>query len=102
MNHSVLILICGMSIVTLIPRLLPFFVLSDKPLPPFWQNVLGNIPYAILGALIFPGSLKIHEHMWYGLIGILVAIFTASYVKNVIWVVVSSVAVLTIISVVWL
>ncbi|MDF2556954.1 MAG: branched-chain amino acid transporter [Bacillales bacterium] len=101
MSDSVLLLIVGMSVVTLLPRLLPFFILSDKPLPPFWQNVLGNIPYAILGALVFPGSLKIHEDMWYGLIGILVAIVASWFVKNVIWVVVSSVAVLTIISVVW-
>ena len=101
MNDSVLFLILGMSIVTLIPRILPFLILSEKPLLPFWQNVLGNIPYAILGALILPGALKIHEHMWYGLIGILVAIISSLFVKNVIWVVVSSVAVLTIISVVW-
>lgn len=102
MNNSVLILIFGMSLVTLLPRVLPFFILSNKPLPTFWQNVLGNIPYAILGALIFPGALKIHEQTWYGIVGILVAIITSWYVKSVIWVVVSSVSVLTIISVIWL
>ncbi|MDF2535039.1 MAG: branched-chain amino acid transporter [Bacillales bacterium] len=101
MNNPVLFLILGMSVVTLIPRILPFLILSEKPLPTFWQNVLGNIPYAILGALIFPGALKINDHMWYGLIGILVAIISSLFVKNVIWVVVSSVAVLTIISVIW-
>lgn len=43
-----------MMAVTLPSRVLPAFFLGDKKLPPLAETVLGYIPYALLGALIFP------------------------------------------------
>lgn len=46
-----------MMCVTAPSRILPIFFLGDKELPPFLETLLHYIPFAILGALIFPGVL---------------------------------------------
>ncbi len=56
--NSKLILILGMFLVTYIPRLVPFYMISSKPLPKKVKQLLEFIPYAALGALIFPGVLQ--------------------------------------------
>ncbi len=94
MNTNLLLLIFGMMLVTYLPRVIPFLTLSNKPLPTFWQNVLQNIPFAILGALIFPGVLHIHEHLWYGLLGAVSAIFLSYIGVNIIIVILGAVFVL--------
>ncbi len=53
MNLDIVVLIVAMAAVTYIPRVVPFFAFSGK-LPPFIEGVLRNVPFAILGALIFP------------------------------------------------
>ncbi|MCT4621306.1 MAG: AzlD domain-containing protein [Marinisporobacter sp.] len=54
MNNQVL-LILGMMLVTYIPRLLPFVIVSGKKLPSKLDQFLQYIPYTALGALIIPG-----------------------------------------------
>ena len=49
--------ILGMGIVTYVPRMLPLVILNEIKLPPRWHNFFRFIPYAALGALIFPGIL---------------------------------------------
>jgi len=46
-----------MMMVTAPSRILPIFLLGDRKLPPFLEAFLGCIPYAALGALIFPDVL---------------------------------------------
>lgn len=46
-----------MGLVTYIPRMLPQVFLKDLHLSRFVGNFLGFVPYAVLGALIFPGVL---------------------------------------------
>lgn len=46
-----------MMLVTAPSRILPIFFLGGKKLPPFVEAFLDCIPYAALGALIFPGVL---------------------------------------------
>lgn len=53
-----LFLITGMAVVTYLPRLLPFLVLSGRMLPPAVKRFLAFIPYTALGALIIPGVIK--------------------------------------------
>lgn len=55
-NH--LPLIIGMMIVTYLPRLLPWVVLSKRPLHPLARRFLLYIPYTALGALIVRGALE--------------------------------------------
>jgi len=88
-------MIIGMGVVTFIPRMLPFIMFRGKELPPFLQGVLKNVPYATLGALIFPAVLYIQEDIWYGVIGALAAFVVAFLGANVIVVVMGSIAVLS-------
>ncbi len=99
--------IIGMGAVTYIPRMLPLVILKEELIPVFLQNVLRNVPFAVLGALIFPGiffinSGSIYQMDWsgflFGLIGAAAA-FTASYFGwNIVLVVLSSIIVLTLYS----
>ncbi|WP_010283481.1 AzlD domain-containing protein [Bacillus timonensis] len=98
MDKTILMIIIGMGIVTYIPRMLPFVVFNTVKLPPFLQNVLKNVPFAILGALIIPGVFMINEDIWFGVIGAAVAFFAAYLGANVIVVVLSSILALSIYS----
>lgn len=51
-------LILGMMAVTYLPRLLPFFMLHGKSLPPAIKRFLGIVPYTALSALILRGILE--------------------------------------------
>ena len=96
MNMSMLLLIVGMAIVTYIPRVLPLTVLEGKELPSFLQGVLRNIPFAVLGSLIFPGILLVKEgDIWFGLVGAFAAFGSALIGANVMVVVIGSIAVLS-------
>ncbi|MBB6454640.1 branched-subunit amino acid transport protein [Salirhabdus euzebyi] len=78
--------IIGMSIVTLLPRLIPVFIV-DKASYPVWVNRwLDAIPYAALGALIFPGIMSvIPDKPLFGLLGGIIAIGIAFFEVNVIF-----------------
>lgn len=98
MTSSIFWMIVGMGIVTYIPRMLPFVLIRGKELPAFLQGVLKNVPYAVLGALIFPAVLYIQDEIWYGLVGAVIAIGLAFTGVNVIVVVIGAVAVLSVFS----
>ncbi|MBD8003811.1 AzlD domain-containing protein [Bacillus norwichensis] len=100
MNSSLIILtIIGMAVVTYIPRMLPFVMFRGKELPPFLQGVLQNVPFATLGALIFPAVLLINEgNILFGLVGAAAAFIIAFFGANVIIVVIGSIVVLSIYS----
>ncbi|MEO2077484.1 MAG: AzlD domain-containing protein [Bacillus sp. (in: firmicutes)] len=99
MKSEIIWMIIGMGVVTYIPRMLPFVLFKGKELPPFVQGVLKNVPYATLGALIFPAILLIQEgDIWYGVWGAAAAFLAAFLGANVIVVVISSIAVLALYS----
>ncbi len=100
MNSSLIILtIISMAVVTYIPRMLPFVMFRGKELPPFLQGVLQNVPFATLGALIFPAVLLINEgNILFGLVGAAAAFIIAFFGANVIIVVIGSIVVLSIYS----
>ena len=91
-------MIIGMAVVTYIPRAIPLTFLEGRELPAPVQNVLRNIPYAVLGALIFPAVLFIQENIWFGVIGVAAAFGIAFTGANVIFVVLGSIAVLAVFS----
>ncbi|THE12639.1 AzlD domain-containing protein [Bacillus timonensis] len=98
MDKTILLMIIGMGLVTYIPRMLPLVVFNSVKLPPFLQNVLKNVPFAILGALIIPGVFTINDDIWFGIIGAAVAFIVAYLGANVIVVVLSSILALSIYS----
>lgn len=56
---KIVALILGMALVTYLPRLLPAIFLDRIRFPAWFQRWLKSIPYAALGALIFPGVLLV-------------------------------------------
>lgn len=89
----IVLIIIGMSLATMVPRFIPAF-LVDKFIFKDWINRwLQAIPYAALGALIFPAILSVKEgepHI--GLIGGLAAIVLSFFGLNIILVVIGSIA----------
>lgn len=98
MKSEILWMIIGMGLVTYIPRMLPFVLFKGKELPSFLQGILKNVPYATLGALIFPGILFIQDDLWYGVLGAAAAFIAAFLGANVIIVVIGSITILTVYS----
>jgi len=58
---NILFLILGMAAVTYIPRLLPALFLDRAKFPDWFRKWLNSIPYAALGALIFPGVILVEK-----------------------------------------
>lgn len=90
--------ILGMAVVTYIPRAIPLTFLEGRELPAPVQNVLRNIPYAVLGALIFPAIFFVQENIWFGIVGTLAAFGIAFTGASLMAVVLGSIAVLAIFS----
>jgi len=57
-NSTTISIIVGMMLVTYIPRVLPGLLSDHYRLPKAVERWLQNIPYAALGALIFPGIIQ--------------------------------------------
>lgn len=71
---KILAIILGMALVTYLPRLLPALLLDRFAFPAWFRKWLKSIPYAALGALIFPGVLLVdREQPFLGLAGGLAA-----------------------------
>ncbi|GAE35402.1 AzlD domain-containing protein [Halalkalibacter akibai] len=99
MNTTMLLIIFGMALVTYIPRMLPLVFMDIEKVPDWFKAILRNVPYAALGALIFPGILTVHENIWFGIIGGITAIVVALLGANLILVVMSSIITLMVLSV---
>lgn len=71
---KIILVILGMALVTYLPRLLPALFLDRFQFPSWFKRWLKSIPYAALGALIFPGVLLVDQDQpLLGLAGGLVA-----------------------------
>lgn len=91
---KIVFIILAMSLVTFIPRLLPVFIMDRLTLPGWGSKWLRSIPYAALGALIFPGVLNIEEGLpLLGLAGALSAAILAYFKLHAIYVILGSIAV---------
>lgn len=92
----------GMALVTYIPRAFPLTFLEGKELPPVVSGVLSNIPFAVLGALIFPAILYVQQgNLLFGLIGTVVAFSLAYLFTNVMVVVLGTISVLAVYSLIF-
>lgn len=78
MNGQILILLLGMSAVTLLPRILPAFIPEKIRFGRKGEKFLRLIPYTAMGALIFPGIFSVGDGKYYiGLAGGGVALILA-------------------------
>lgn len=89
----IMAVIIGMALVTMIPRIIPAFIVDRIKFPNWVNRWLNAIPYAALGALTFPGILSVKpDQPQVGMMGGLVAIVLAFLGLNVILVVLGAVA----------
>lgn len=95
MHSNIFLIVLGMGFVTYLPRVIPLTLLEKIELPPFLQECLKSVPYAILGALIFPGVLFIQENLWFGMIGAGIAFALAFAGAHVMVVVLGSILLLS-------
>lgn len=92
-------MLLGMALATYLPRMIPLVFLEGKELPPIVSGVLKNIPYAVLGALIFPAILFVQEgNILFGIIGLITAFAIAFLGGSVMTVVLGAIGVLAIYS----
>lgn len=88
----IILMIVGMGLVTMIPRIIPVFVVEKLQFRPWVNRWLSAVPYAALGALIFPGVMTvIPDRPYIGLVGGLVAVVLALCRLNVVLVVIGAV-----------
>ncbi|VDH00863.1 Predicted membrane protein [Lysinibacillus sphaericus] len=89
----------GMALVTYIPRMIPLTVLDGRKLPPLVTGILSNIPFAVLGALIFPAVFYVQEgNFLFGLIGAATAFLIAILGFGLMTVVLGTIGVLAVYS----
>lgn len=71
---KIMILSVLMMCVTAPSRILPVFFLGERKLPPFTESLLNYIPFAVLGALIFPDVLTATDSIYSSAAGAIVAV----------------------------
>ncbi len=90
MNNTLLVVL-GMAMVTYIPRMLPMVLLKNLRLQPRVKRFLSFIPFAALGALIFPEILYSTDSVPSSLVGAFFALGVALCSKNLILIVLSGI-----------
>ena len=93
MNYTyVLLSILIMALVTYLPRMLPLVLFRKTIENQFIKSFLAYVPYAVLGAMTFPGILFSTSPEG-GLVGMLAAMVLAYFNRGLLLVAVSSVVV---------
>lgn len=83
--------VLAMGAVTYIPRMLPMVLLQNIQLPPFLDRFFQFIPYAALGALIFPGIIYSTGSTASAIAGSITAVGLALFRVNIIVVVLGAI-----------
>lgn len=71
-----------MAIVTYIPRVLPVVLVKTRLNSKFLKSFLFYVPYAVLGAMIFPGILYSTNNVSSALVGLVAAVILAFFDKK--------------------
>ena len=79
----IMILSLLMMSVTAPSRILPVFFLGDRKLPQFVEALLHYIPYAVLGALIFPDVLTATGNIYTSAAGAVTALILGWYGRGI-------------------
>lgn len=83
MKNNLWLLVLLMGLVTYLPRMLPLTCLNDIRLPRFLNAFLRFVPFAALGALIFPGIIYSTGSIYSALIGGIVSVLLALWRVNI-------------------
>lgn len=90
---DMILLVLAMAAVTYLPRMAPITFMQHTVIPPVVRRFFRFIPYAALGALIFPGILTSGgaDHIPAALVGTVAAVVLALTTGNVMLVVAGSI-----------
>lgn len=80
-----------MAIVTYIPRVLPIVLVQSKLKSRFLRSFLFYVPFAVLGAMTFPGILYSTQHKLSAFTGMAVALILAYFEKKLMTVAISAI-----------
>ncbi len=80
-----------MALVTYIPRVLPLAVFKNKIRSRFLTAFLSYVPYAVLGAMIFPDILTSTGHLSSAVVGLAVAMIMAFFERGLLQVALCSI-----------
>jgi branched-subunit amino acid transport protein len=83
MKTNLIIIVLAMGIVTYIPRMIPMVLLNNIKLPSFFKSFFQFIPFAALGALIFPGVLSSTGDIRSAVTGSIIAALLSFFRMNV-------------------
>lgn len=91
---KIYLLIAGMALVTFIPRLIPMLLPERFSFPGWLNSWLHYVPYAALGALIFPGILSSvdPQQPWLGVLGGAAAVLLSLAGQNILVVLAGAIA----------
>ena len=73
-----------MAAVTYLPRMLPMVLVKSKIKSKFIKSFLAYVPYAVLGAMIFPGILYSTGKLVSAVVCFAVAVFLAFFNKKLV------------------
>lgn len=90
-KHKLFLAIIVMAVVTYIPRALPLTFFRKKIKSPWLHSFLYYVPYAVLGAMVFPTILYATDSMMSASIGFGVAIILALFEQDLLVVAVGSI-----------
>ncbi len=79
---KLLVAVFLMAIVTYLPRVLPMAVFKNKIKSRFLAAFLSYVPYAVLGAMIFPDILNSTGHLTSAVVGLGVAAVLAYFERS--------------------
>lgn len=89
--NKILIAVFLMAIVTYIPRVAPLAIFKNKIQSRFLTAFLSYVPFAVLGAMIFPDILTSTGHLSSGIVGLIVAAILAYFERSLLQVAVCAI-----------
>jgi len=87
----ILIAVLLMAIVTYIPRVAPLAIFKNKIQSRFLTAFLSYVPFAVLGAMIFPDILSSTGHLSSAIVGLVIAAILAYLEKGLLQVAVCAI-----------
>jgi branched-subunit amino acid transport protein len=87
----ILIAVLLMAIVTYIPRVAPLAIFKNKIQSRFLTAFLSYVPFAVLGAMIFPDILSSTGHLPSAITGLVVAAVLAYFERSLLQVAVCAI-----------
>lgn len=91
MTRYQILAVLVMALFTYLPRFLPLTFFRKKITSQFINSALYYLPYAVLGALTFPGVFNSTPHLVESCVGIIVAVFFSYKEKGLVFVAVAAI-----------